>query len=228
MLTRLKAAALTAEFLGAATWTVIALVLIQTTAVTYFIATSLALTLAAVALIFKDHSGGHFNPAVTFGMWTARRVTTIRAISYIAAQMLGGVAAWQLYQYLVDKPVAAREVTFNSHIWLAEVVGTFILTLGITAALVKGFDALQSAVLYGTALFAGIMIAGVAAAGFLNPAVALGARSWGTAYILGPLVGSLVAVNLYTMLFSGETRNLRLSARSISTRSASTRGRRKK
>jgi hypothetical protein len=41
----------------------------------------------------------------------------------------------------------------------------------------------------------------------LNPAVALGAQAWvwGT-YVLGPVVGALVGVNLYAYLFAGGTR----------------------
>jgi hypothetical protein len=40
------------------------------------------------------------------------------------------------------------------------------------------------------------------AAGYLNPAVALGSRSFDWVYVLGPLVGGLVGVNLYTYLFA--------------------------
>jgi glycerol uptake facilitator-like aquaporin len=162
----------------------------------------LAVTLIVIVLVFGGVSGAHVNPALTFGMWTARRIGTLRAVSYIAAQLLGGLAAWQLYQYMVDKPVAARTVHFDTRIWVAEMVGTFILALGFTAAISRVMDALQSAVAYSAALFVGIIVASVGAAGFLNPAVALGLRSWGTVYILGPLVGALLGVNLYYLLFA--------------------------
>jgi glycerol uptake facilitator-like aquaporin len=199
---RAGAGAVLAEFLGTATLVSVALVLTETTAVSYFIATSLAVTLIVIVLVFGGVSGAHVNPALTFGMWTARRIGTLRAVSYIAAQLLGGLAAWQLYQYMVDKPVAARTVHFDTRIWVAEMVGTFILALGFTAAISRVMDALQSAVAYSAALFVGIIVASVGAAGFLNPAVALGLRSWGTVYILGPLVGALLGVNLYYLLFA--------------------------
>jgi glycerol uptake facilitator-like aquaporin len=205
MLNRLKVAPVVAEFLGTATLVMVALVLIETTAVSYFIATSLAIALAVIVMVYGSVSGAHVNPAFTFGMWTARRIGTLRAVSYVAAQFLGGLAAWQLYQYLVDKDLPAKAVTFSTRVWLAEAVGAFVLTIGMTAAVTKGFDALQSAIIYGTAIFAGIMIASVASAGFINPAIALGLRSWGTAYVLGPLVGGLVGVNLYMLLFAPET-----------------------
>jgi glycerol uptake facilitator-like aquaporin len=191
-----------AEFLGTATLVSVALVLTETTAVSYFIATSLAVTLTVIVLAFGGASGAHVNPAITFGTWTARRISTLRAISYIAAQLLGGLAAWQLYQYLVDKPLAAKTVHFDTRIWVAEMVGTFILALGFTAAVTRVFDALQSAVVYSAALFVGIIVASVGSAAFLNPAMALGLRSWGTVYILGPLVGGVLGVNLYYLLFA--------------------------
>jgi aquaporin Z len=77
-----------AEFLGTGLLVMVALVLGQTTAVSYFIATSLAVASAIVYLLFSVVSGAHANPAITFGMWTARRIGTLRGISYIAAQVL--------------------------------------------------------------------------------------------------------------------------------------------
>jgi glycerol uptake facilitator-like aquaporin len=201
-----------AEFLGTSILASVALVLSETTAVSYFIATSLALTLVVVVLAFGGVSGSHVNPALTFGMWTARRIGTLRAISYIAAQMLGGLAAWQIYEYLVGKPLAARTVHFDTKIWVAEMIGTFILALGFTAAIARVMDAFQSAAAYGAALFAGIIVASVGSAGILNPALALGLRSWGTVYLLGPLVGGLLGVNLYYLLFAPVETRFALSA----------------
>jgi hypothetical protein len=51
-------------------------------------------------------------------------------------------------------------------------------------------------------LFVGVIVASVGSAGLLNPALALGLRSWGTVYVLGPLVGGLLGVNLYYLLFA--------------------------
>jgi aquaporin Z len=199
---RATVAPLVAEFLGVAILCSVAIVMTQTTTVSYFIGTSLAVTLAVIIMAFGAVSGAHFNPALTFGLWTARRIGTLRAASYVAVQMLGGLAAWQLLQYLIGKPIAAREVTFNTHIWAAELVGTLILALGFAAAVSRALDAIQSALVVSAAIFTGIMVASVGSAGILNPALALGLRSWGTVYILGPLVGALVGVNLYYLLFA--------------------------
>lgn len=216
---RLSVGPVLAEFVGTATLVLVAIVMAETTAVSYFIATSLALTLAVVVMMFGKVSGSHVNPAITFAMWTARRIGTLRAISYIAAQMLGGLASWQLYQYLADKPLAAaKSVPYNGHVLVAEIVGTFVLSLGFAAAASRAFDTLQSAFVYGAAIFAGIMVASVNAIAFLNPAIYLGLRSWGTAYILGPLVGAFVGVNLYNLLFAPVARGEVLAARTSTAR----------
>jgi aquaporin Z len=201
ILSRARVAPVLAEFLGTATLVTVAVILTETTGVSYFIGTSLALTLATVYLLFSGVSGAHFNPAITFGMWAARRIGTLRGISYVAAQMLGGLAAWQLYEYLTGRPLAPKDVTFSAPLWVAEAVGTFILALGFSAAVTKVADNLQSAFTYAASIFVGVMVASVASGGLLNPAVALGLRSWGTVYILGPLVGGLLGVVLYSFLF---------------------------
>jgi glycerol uptake facilitator-like aquaporin len=206
-ISKTKAAALTAEFLGTALLVMVALVMTETTGVAYFIATSLALALAVIVLFFGPVSGAHVNPAITFGMWTARKMGTLRAATYIAAQLLGGLAAWQLYEYLTDKSLPAKSVTYSTPVLVAEVVGTAILALGVTAAVTRGFDSLQSAVANGAAIFTGVLVAATASAAFINPAIALGERSWSSVYVLGPLVGGLVGVNLYVWLFAPSARS---------------------
>jgi glycerol uptake facilitator-like aquaporin len=190
-----------AEFVGTGVLVMVALILGQTTAVSYFIATSLAITAAAIYLLFSAVSGAHTNPAITFGMWTARRIGTLRGITYIAAQLLGGVVAWQLFQYLTNHALQAKNVPFSTPVWLAEVVGTGVLALAFTAALNRGVAILNSAVTVGAAYFVAILIAATASAGYVNPAIALGSRAWSGVYVLGPLVGGLIGVNLYTYFF---------------------------
>ncbi len=219
---RLAVAPVLAEFVGTGVLVMVALILGQTTAVSYFIATSLAVTATVVYLLFSAVSGAHTNPAITFGMWTARRIGTLRAVTYVAAQLLGGVVAWQLFQYLTNHSLTAKTVAFSTPIWLAEVVGTGILALAFTAALNKGAATLNSAVSVGAAYFVGILIAATASAGFINPAIAIGNRAWSGVYVLGPLVGGLIGVNLYTYLF-GTADAVARPVRALSVKRTSTR-----
>lgn len=191
-----------AEFLGTAVLVMVALILGQTTAVSYFIATSIGVTAVAVYMLFSMVSGAHTNPAVTFGMWTARQIGTLKAIAYIAAQLLGGIASWQLFQYLTHHTLTAKSTTFSTPVFVAEMVGAALVAMAFTAALTKKFDSFYSGITVGAAYFGGIIIAATASAGYINPAVALGSRAWSSAYILGPLLGGLVGVNLYHYVFN--------------------------
>ncbi|ONM21058.1 Aquaporin PIP2-2 [Zea mays] len=47
-------------------------------------------------------SGGHINPAVTFGLFLARKVSLVRALLYMVAQCLGAVCGVVVYNK--DKP----------------------------------------------------------------------------------------------------------------------------
>jgi len=49
------------------------------------------LTVVTGAYTFGHISGGHFNPAVTLGVLTARRIGVREAIAYIVVQVIGGI-----------------------------------------------------------------------------------------------------------------------------------------
>jgi aquaporin Z len=50
------------------------------------------LTVLTGAYAFGHISGGHFNPAVTIGLWVSKRVETAAVLPYIVVQVLGGIA----------------------------------------------------------------------------------------------------------------------------------------
>ncbi len=61
------------------------------------------LTVVTMAYAVGHVSGGHFNPAVTIGLWAAKRFDNVRDLfAYIAAQVVGGLLAgaclWGLYR----------------------------------------------------------------------------------------------------------------------------------
>lgn len=208
---RAKLAPLMAEFLGTSVLVMMVLVLSQTTSVPYFIGTSAALALGVVYMMFSGVSGGHFNPAITIGVWASKKITqnsTVNAIAYIVAQVLGALASWQLYQYFVNQKLTAQPVKYSLPLLVAEAVGTFILALGFATAASRAFSALESALTYGFSLFVGIMVAATASAAFLNPAVALGQRgfNFNWVYIVGPLLGGIIGIGLYNYIFGASAK----------------------
>jgi aquaporin Z len=72
-----------------------------------FVGVSLAfgLTVLTMAYTVGHISGGHFNPAVTVGLWAGGRIEAGRVIPYIVAQVAGAVvAAAALYLIASGKP----------------------------------------------------------------------------------------------------------------------------
>ena len=127
----------------------------------------------------------------------------MQAIVYVAAQLLGGLAAWQLSEFLLNQPL--RNVAGDSLDWrvlTAEAVGAFVFTFGVAAAVSKAYEQVKLAMVVGASLTLGIMVASLASNGVVNPAVAIGIQSWGWAYVLGPVAGALVGMNLYGLIFA--------------------------
>jgi len=60
-----------------------------------FLGVSLAfgLTVLTMAYAVGGVSGGHFNPAVTIGLWAGRRIPSADVLPYIAAQVAGAIVA---------------------------------------------------------------------------------------------------------------------------------------
>ncbi len=57
------------------------------------VAFAFGLTVLTMAYAVGHISGGHFNPAVTVGLWTAGRCKTGHVVPYIIAQVIGAIAA---------------------------------------------------------------------------------------------------------------------------------------
>lgn len=204
MLSRKNVAAVVAEIIGTAVLTSVVLAVSRSPiGLPYFVALAAGLTLSLLVLIIGPASGAHVNPAVTLGMWTIRQINTVKAILYIAAQFLGATLALKLYEYLTDGPIKnIANKNFDWRVTVAEIVGTFIFTFGIAAAVYQKQELGRKAATIGGSLLLGILVASVASNGMLNPAVALGAQSWSKAYVFGPLVGAILGMNLYALLFA--------------------------
>lgn len=56
------------------------------------VALAFGLTVLTGAYAFGPISGGHFNPAVTFGLFVARRIPGRDVLPYVVAQVLGAIA----------------------------------------------------------------------------------------------------------------------------------------
>ena len=171
--------------------------------------------LSVMVTITMPISGGHVNPAVTFGLWLARKIDARRAGLYVVAQLAGAVAGAFLLRALF--PVGAGDATswglprISPYISFPQaVVIEAILTLFLVSAVfgtavspqapkVGGFG-------IGLVLAFDILAAGPLTGAAMNPARAFGpavaASDWHAhaAYWAGPLLGAAVAGLLWTWM----------------------------
>lgn len=204
MFRRMNFAVVVAEALGTAILTFSILAVSRSAVgVPYFVALGVGLTMAVLVMSIGLTSGAHVNPAVTVGLWSVKKISHLRAAAYIAAQFVGAALAYKLYVYLVATGIQnIAGPDFKWQILVAELVGTMIFTFGIAAAVFNKYEGGKLAAAIGGSLAVGILVAGVASNGILNPAAALGVQSWSKAYVVGPILGGLIGMNLYSLLFA--------------------------
>lgn len=204
MFGRRKIAMLVAEFIGTALLASIVLAVSRSAVgVPYFVAIAVGLANAAMILTVGASSGAHVNPIVTLGLWTLKKISTIDALMYMAVQFAGGLAAWRLYTYLINDSLTNIAGTkFDWRVLVAEAIGSMIFTFGVASTVYQGFTKGVAAATVGLSLMAGVLLASVGGNGVINPAIALSIQSWSLAYVVGPVIGAIVGMNLYSLLFA--------------------------
>jgi MIP family channel proteins len=182
------------------------------------IALAHGLAIALMVSAFGHISGGHFNPAVTIGIWVTKRINTMEALLYWAAQLLGGtVAAFILRATIPDDTwravaLGTPELARDFPVWAGmslEAVATFFLVLVVFATAVDERGAFKAISGFGIGLTItmGILTVGPLTGAALNPARAFGpalaANHWAHhgIYWIGPLAGGFVAGLLYDSLY---------------------------
>lgn len=96
------------------------------------------LTLVVLVLTIGAVSGSHVNPAVTFGLWAARKLKTILVPFYWGAQFLGAMAAIVVMNLVSGSQKGLDFGHFGEFSWtimLVELVGTAIFLFGLTSVL---------------------------------------------------------------------------------------------
>jgi glycerol uptake facilitator-like aquaporin len=152
--------------------------------------------LIGIVLFVGTLSGSHVNPLVTVGAWATKRITGTKALLYLLAQVLGGLAALGIISAFIG---GAPQVTQESasmgqqaatlfevaklvdgkewFVFFAELLGASIFGFAAASAIRKNADRLTSAFTLGFGLFAALVIASVAAGyvganAVVNPAIA--------------------------------------------------------
>jgi aquaporin Z len=163
-------------------------------------------------------SGGVFNPAIQIALWVTGKMSSSRTVAYIAAQLLGGVAAAFLLKFLIPNAVfeagaggaAALGGTMSAGKGiLMEAVGTFFLVWAVFATVVddRGPFPKTAGLTIGLTITFGILAIGPFTGAAFNvarwfgPALAAGQWDDWFVWIVGPIAGAILAGVSYWSLF---------------------------
>ena len=180
------------------------------------IALAYGISVAVMVSATVEISGGHLNPAVTFGAFLARKIDVLNGIAYILAQCLGAVAGAYVIRLTIPQPaliaitygtpVVTRGATV-SQAFFTEVVLTFFLVFVVFGTAMDKRAPRIGGLYIGLTVAMGVMM-GAAVSGaamnparFLGPAIAGGGLDNAWLYLAGPLVGGALAALLYKYVF---------------------------
>src|SRR5215203_4973149 len=178
------------------------------------IALAFGLALAIVVASIGHVSGAHVNPAVTLGMAATGKFPWNYVPHYVVAQLVGAVlaalATWLTFGGAGARSEASLAATYPAQgvgdlqAFIVEILITFILVFVVMAvATDERAPAAIAPIAVGFALAVGVFVAGPVTGGAVNLARALGpmivagdlTSAW--LYILGPIIGGIMAALLY-------------------------------
>lgn len=193
------------------------------------------LTIAVMVSATAAISGGHLNPAVTFGAWLARKIDGLNALGYIGFQCLGAFLAANLIKLTVPAS-ALHDIAMGtpgpgagvapSMALAMEIVLTFFLVFVVFGTGIDGRAPKVGGLFIGLTvildILAGAPISGAAMnpARYLGPALASGNLEFFWLYWIGPLIGGAIAALAYYFIFE-ESANFYLFSNKMSLNSAS-------
>ena len=174
------------------------------------------LVIAVMASAVGHISGGHFNPAVTFGFLITRRMAPVLAGAYIVTQLAAATIAALLLEvvYPSEANLDAGVPVLNPAMdalpgAMLEAVLTFFLVWVVfaTAADARGAFTSIAGLAIGLVIVFGMLIGYALTGAAMNPARAFGpelvSNTWGDFWIwyVGPLAGGAIAALLYDELY---------------------------
>jgi aquaporin Z len=108
-------------------------------------------------------SGGHFNPAVTFGLWAANKVELVKVPFYWLSQFIGALAAFMVigaYNGNGSSLDMSSFMLWDWRVFWVELIGTAFFLFGMIATLKNTTGVMSRAAGLGLSLVVGLVVGG--------------------------------------------------------------------
>jgi aquaporin Z len=179
----------------------------------------LAIGFALMVMVFAGGhiSGGHFNPAVTLGVWLRGKCETKDVVPYIVSQTVGALVAAFIVKFLKGGAAVAPLQPATVPALLAEGLFTFALVyVVLNVATAKGTSGNSFyGLAIGSTVLVGAFSVGNISGGVFNPAVAvgisvMGLSSWANIwiYLVAEFAGAALAAGAFNALNPAERTNV--------------------
>ena len=195
----------------------------------------IAFAMIGIVLMFGKISGAYINPAMVAGSWITRKIKSLRAVSYILAEIFGAVIAWFTINAFATSAYKSYSITVSDYLlhagtvasgseWLVfftELLGTLILALGVSVAIRSKKSNIKAACAYGFAILVALIFSGWATSAllsgsytslsFLNPALAIAASalSWNiwpiAIFVIAPVIGGILGFGIMELINTNDS-----------------------
>lgn len=121
------------------------------------------LALAVLLIGMISISGGHFNPAVTFGLWAANKLELVKVPFYWLAQFIGALGAFMVvgaYNGNGSSLDMSSFALWDWRVFWVEIIGTALFLFGLIATLKNVSGVATRAAGIGLSLAVGLVIGG--------------------------------------------------------------------
>lgn len=137
--------------------------ILATVAVTVANPIIVGFTLVVLVVAIGAVSGAHVNPAITFGLWSVKKLEGVKVFAYWAMQLLGAILALLVAQMYKSDGYGISFASFNSFdgkVLLAELLGTLVFAFAVAAAVHREVSESAKALCIGLALLTGLAVGG--------------------------------------------------------------------
>ena len=179
------------------------------------IALAIGFMYAALVFVTAHLSGGYLNPAITLSLWLAQKLSGVKTVFLLIAQIIASFAAAEVIflifgqnslKFALGTPALGVGMNLQSAV-IVEAILTAVLIFAVFGTMIDRNGPVSfGPLVLGLVIAAEAIIAGQMTGAVLNPARVLApailAKSTSnlSIWLIGPLVGSLFAI-IYDLIF---------------------------